>query len=140
MPGMRLAPSASTRARSTASNTARAGPAFGRQPRVQLDVVAGGRQRQAVGPAADDGDLALRGHARGLGQLHELAVDLRLARRIADLHSPSPAMARTHRPSARLKGSAGASLRFGLDAMRHRSPQLSATLAALSGSSSPKQR
>ena len=29
MPGMRLAPSASTRARSTASNTARAGPALG---------------------------------------------------------------------------------------------------------------
>ena len=29
MPGMRLAPSASTRARSTASNTARAGPGLG---------------------------------------------------------------------------------------------------------------
>ena len=86
MPGMRLAPSASTRARSTASNTARAGPAFGRQPRVQLDVVAGRGERQAVGPAADHGDLAQRGHARRLGQLHELAVDLGLARRVADLH------------------------------------------------------
>ena len=86
MPGMRLAPSASMRARSTASNTARAGPGLRRQPGVQLGVVAGRRQRQAVGPAADDGHLAARGHARGLGQLHELAVDLGLARRIAHLH------------------------------------------------------
>ena len=61
-------------------------PRLRRQPRVQLDVVAGRGQRQAVGPAADHGDLAPRGHARGLGQLHELAVDLGLAGRIADLH------------------------------------------------------
>ena len=73
MPGMRLAPSASTRARSTASNTARAGPGLRRQPRVQLDVVAGGRQRQAVGPAADHGDLALReGTREGSGSCTSL--------------------------------------------------------------------
>ena len=48
-----------------------------------------------------------------------------------------PAMARTQRPMARFSGSVGASLRFGpLDI----AAQLSATLAALSGSSSPKLR
>ena len=140
MPGMRLAPSASMRARSTASNTALAGPGLGRQPGVQLDVVAGGRQRQAVRPAADDGDLPLRRHARGLGQLHGLAVELGLAGRVADLHLARRRQWRARQsPEPRLNGSAGASLRFGPD--RHgRMPQLSATLAALSGSSSPKQR
>ena len=57
-----------------------------RQAVVQLRIMPGRRQREAVGPAADDRDLLGRGHARGFRQLHVLAVELRLARRVRDLH------------------------------------------------------
>jgi hypothetical protein len=52
---------------------------------VQLLVMAAGGHREAVCPAADDGDLALRRYARGLGQLHVLGRILGGARREADV-------------------------------------------------------
>ena len=126
------------RARSTASNTALAGPACGASRAMQLDVVAGGRQRQAVGPAADDRHLPRRGNARGLGQLHRLAVELRLAGRVADLHLAVAGNGAHGEPEHPLEGLGRRLLAVGPAAIG--CPQLSATLAALSGSSSPKQR
>ena len=48
----------------------------------------GGQEYFALygGYAADDGHLLARGHARRLWQLHQLAIDLGLAWRIAHLH------------------------------------------------------
>ena len=59
-PAMRREPIASTRACSTASKTARAGLAFGREPAVDAGVVAGEAQRHGIGVAAQDRDV-LRG-------------------------------------------------------------------------------
>ena len=58
----------------------------GCEPGVQLGIVARGRQRQAVGPAADHRHFPGGGDAGGLRQLDRLAVDLRLAGSVADLH------------------------------------------------------
>ena len=111
---------------------------LGREAGVQLDVVAGRRQCQAVGPAADDRHLPLGRHARGFGKLHRLAVEFRLAGPVADLDFAVARNGAHGKPQHPLE-------RFGrrflaVGACRHRLPQLSATLAALSGSSSPKQR
>ena len=111
---------------------------LGGEAGVQLDVVAGRRQRQAVGPAADDRHFPLGGDARGLGKLHGLAVELRLAGPVADLDFAVARDGAHGKPQHPLEGFGRRFLAVG--ACRHRLPQLSATLAALSGSSSPKQR
>ena len=147
--GWRRAP---RRARARPPRTRRARRRRGREPRVQLDVVAGGRQRQAVGPAADDGDLALRGHARGLGQRDVLARRAPACRREADLdlvvagdraHGEAErALQRLGRGFLALGSGWPRRMRYEIrrNQLSRSSDQLSATLAALSGSSSPKQR
>ncbi len=57
-------------------------------------IVAGRGQRQTVGPAANDGDLACCRDARRLRQTHELAFDGGLLRAVSNLNDrASPAMA-----------------------------------------------
>ena len=80
MPVMRMAPSASTRAFSAASNTVRAAPGRGRDAFVDFIVVAAEVERDAIGPAAQDRDVPGRGRARRLGQLHARAAHFRPAR------------------------------------------------------------
>ena len=109
----------------------------GRQPVVQLHVVAARRQSEAVGPAANDRDLALRGHARRLGQLHVPRRELGRAGREGDVEVVLAGDGAHGEADRTLQGLGRRFLALGAD--RHRA-QLSATLAALSGSSSPKQR
>ncbi len=114
------------------------GARLGCEAGMQLDVVAGRRQRQAVGPAADDRHFALGRNARRLGKLHGLAVELRFAGTVTDLDFIVARDGAHGKPQHPLEGFCRRFLAVG--ACRHRLPQLSATLAALSGSSSPKQR
>ena len=127
MPGMRLAPSASTRARSTASNTSAGPPAPGASCLCSLRR---GRRRsaQAVGPAADHGDLALRRARARARAAAPSCRPIREARREADLEiALSPAMARTDSVTP------ASTARRRFFAPRQSScAQLSATLAALS--------
>ena len=80
---------------------------------MQPGVVHGGGQRQAVGPAADDGDLALRSAAATAPAAASLAFDLGLAGAEGDLHLLVAGDGAHAMPSARLNGSAGGFLAFG---------------------------
>ena len=98
-------------------------------------VVASDRQRRRVGMTADHGDLALGGHARGLGMRAVLPESPGGSFVNITSTPASAAMERVASVSARLNGSSGASFR--LDRV---DDQLKATLAVDCGRSSPKQR
>src|SRR5690349_10000955 len=52
---------------------------------VNTFIMTGSGQRQAVGPATNDGDLSGRWHTRRLGQPYELAFDSRFLRAVSHL-------------------------------------------------------
>src|SRR5689334_10286484 len=113
MPDMRLEPSASMRARSTASNTARAGPDFGARRACSLGSwQAAVKARLSAQPRTTATSLA-EGTRDGSGSCTSLPSISGLPGAKVTCTSPSPAMARTAKPSTRLNGSAGDSLRCG---------------------------
>src|SRR5262245_18153206 len=109
---MRLAPRASTRARSTASKTARAGPDLGARRACNFGSWhAAVNAKLSAQPRTTE--ISLHEGARdGSGSCTSLPSISGLPGAQLTCTSPSPAMARTVMPSTRLKGSAGDSLRF----------------------------
>ena len=108
---MRREPIASTRACSTASNTARACWPAGHQLAVHGGIVTGEPQRDRIGMAAHDGGFALVEPARRLRQPRLGAGEAGPLGGERDLEvRPLPAIARRQTPTARLNGSVGASL------------------------------
>ena len=110
-PDIRREPIASTRACSTASNTARAAEFSGARRRCTAGVVAAEAQRHGVGVAAQHRDVGGGELARRLGQARLVARQRRPVRRVGDLDLGRLAMARRHPATARFRGSAAGSRR-----------------------------
>ena len=147
-PSMRRAPIASTRACSTASNTARACWPAGCRRRCTAGSWQASLQRDGIGMAAHDRSFTTGELTRRLRQADLAAHQAGRSAAKATSSSGLRAMARRQPVTARLNGSVGEFLDEGFDLLleamflspRRTEGYDSATFTELSGSSTPKQR